>query len=152
MSRTKFQTRQILLRSQQQVDTLLFLIPNLPLDSEKPLEVLIREPVKQRGVDQNGLYFKRVGEIAEQAWLKGRQYSKDVWHVYLCQYEMQEEIETKDGERRSKWVDMPDGGRTVISTTQLSKACFAEFTAIVEAFGASLGVRFNVRGDYGRVD
>ena len=55
--RPKFQTRQILLRGQQQVDTLLFLIPNLPLDAENPLEVLIREPVKQRGIDQNGLYY-----------------------------------------------------------------------------------------------
>src|SRR5688500_9343305 len=150
--RPKFQTRQILLRTPSQTELAVSLIQNLPTDPDKPLEILVREAVKQRGVDQNGLYWRRIGDIAEQGWLEGRQYSKDVWHVYLCKYEMSEEIEAKDWVKRSKWVDMPDGGRTVISTTQLSKACFAEFTEIVEAFGASLGVRFNVRGDYERMD
>lgn len=143
--RPKFPTRQILLRSQQQVDTLLFLIPNLPLDAENPLEVLIREAVKQRGIDQNGLYWRRIGDIAEQAWLKGRQYSKEVWHEYLARNEMPEEIVTKDGEMRSKWEESPDGAMTVISTSRLSKGSFAEYTEAVEAFGASLGVKFIVR-------
>ena len=140
--RDKFNSRSILLRSQQQVDTLLYLIPNLPLDPDKPLEVLIREQVKQRGLDQNGLYWKRVGEIANQAWFQGRQYSKDVWHEYAVKHILPEEITTKDGEIRSKWVDCPDGSQTVISTTQLSKGTFAAFTEEVEVFGAGLGVHF----------
>ena len=140
--RPSFQTRQILLRSQQQVDTLLFLIPNLPLDADKPLEVLIREQVKQRGISQNAYYWMRLHEIAEQGWFQGRLYSADVWHEYAKKHIMPEEIITKDGEIRSKWVESPDGSRVVISTTQLAKACFAEYTEMVEAFGAGLGVRF----------
>ena len=140
--RNKFGTRQILLRSKQQAETAIQLIGNLPLDQEQPLEILIREQVKQRGTDQNSLYWKRVGDIAEQGWLQGRQYSKDVWHQYLAKYEMPEEIVTKDGEIRSKWESLPDGTQTVISTARLSKGCFADYTAIVESFGASLGVRF----------
>lgn len=140
--RQKFQTRQFLLRSESQVNGLICVLKNIPLDAANPLEAIIREQVKQRGPDQNSLYWKRVGDIAEQGWLEGRQYSKDVWHQYLAKYEMPEEITTKDGEIRSKWESLPDGTRTVISTTRLSKGCFAEYTAIVEAFGASLGVRF----------
>lgn len=119
----------------------------MPLDATKPLEVIIREQVKQRGIDQNGLYWKRVNEIAEQGWFQGRKYSKDVWHVYLGKYEMPEKVETKDGVECSKWVDLPGGEQTVISTALLSKRCFAEYTDIVEAFGAGLGVHFYVR-DY----
>lgn len=140
--RRAFQTRQILLRSKQQVDTLLFLIPNLPLDADRPLEVLIREQVKQRGQSQNAYYWMRLHEIAEQGWFQGRLYSADVWHEYAKKHIMPEEIITKDGEIRSKWVESPDGSRVVISTTQLAKACFAEYTEMVEAFGAGLGVRF----------
>lgn len=143
--RNKFGTRQILLRSKQQAETAIQLISNLPLDQDQPLEILIREQVKQRGIDQNGLYFRRVRDIAEQGWFEGRQYSTDVWHQYLAKYEMPEEIVTKDGEVRSKWESLPDGTQAVISTTRLSKGCFAEYAAIVEAFGASLGVRFSAR-------
>lgn len=121
------------------------LVSNLPTDPDRPLEVLIREQVKQRGIDQNGLYWRRLADIAEQAYFEGKRYSKDVWHIYLCKEEMPEEIVTRDGEIRSKWVELPDGSLTVISTTQLSKASFAEYTTIVEAFGAGLGVRFTVR-------
>ena len=49
MKRQKFPTRQILLRTGQQLDIVMALLPNLPLDDENPLEVLIREPVKARG-------------------------------------------------------------------------------------------------------
>jgi hypothetical protein len=144
--RPAFQTRQILLRSQQQLDTLLFLIPNLPLDADKPLEVIIREQVKQRGLSQNALYWMRLHEIAEQGWFQGKLYSSDVWHEYSKKHIMPEEIITKDGEIMSKWVESPDGSRVVISTTQLAKACFAEYTEMVEAFGAGLGVRFKEKG------
>lgn len=129
------------------MNSLLSLIPNLPICTEKPIEVIIRDEVKKRGIDQNGLYWKRVNEIAQQGWFEGRQFSKDVWHAYLGKYEMPEKVETKDGVECSKWVDLPDGTQTVISTALLSKRCFAEYTDIVEAFGAGLGVHFLAR-DY----
>lgn len=145
--RDKFTARSILLRSQQQVETLLYLIPNLPLDSDKPLEVLVREQVKQRGLDQNSLYWLRLGDIEEQGWIEGRKFGKEIWHVYLCREVMPNEVELKDGSKVSKWVSCPDGSMTTISTTKLSKAAFAEYTGMVEAFGASIGVHFKAR-DY----
>lgn len=107
---------------------------------------MIRDEVKKRGVDQNALYWSVIGQIAEQAWIEGRQYGKESWHEYLRQNVMPEEIETRSGEIRSKWNPVPFGkGVTVISTTDLSKRCFAEYTEMVMAFGSGLGVRFSVR-------
>lgn len=147
INRPPFQTRTILLRTETQRETALALIPHLPLDSDRPLEMVIREQVKARGLDQNGYYFMRIGEIAEQAWLAGRQYSKNAWHEYAKNHIMPEEITTKDGEVRSKWEPTPDGEMSVISTTQLERKCFAEYTTAVEAFGAELGVMFSVMQD-----
>ena len=139
--RDKIETRSFLLRSDVQVQTALNIINHLPLDDKKPIEVLIREKPRVRGLDQNGYYHMRIGEIAEQAFIRGRQFSHDVWHEHAKKEIMPEEITTKDGVKRSKWIEMPNGDLTVISTTQLEKGCFAEYTTMVEAFGSSLGVR-----------
>jgi len=143
--RNKIEQRSFLLRSSVQVQTALNLINNLPLDDKKPIELLIREQPRKRGLDQNAYYHMRIGEIADQAWLDGRQFSHEVWHEHAKQEIMPEEITTKDGEKRSKWIEMPNGKLTVISTTQLEKGCFAEYTTMVEAFGAGLGVQFSAR-------
>lgn len=107
------------------------------------IEIVAREPVKVRGLDANGYYWLRLGEIAEQAWFAGKQFNTDIWHEYCKREIMPDTITTKDGEERSKWIDMPKGLPVVISTTQLDKKSFAEYTTAVEAFGASLGVLFS---------
>lgn len=141
--RQKFESRSILIRSSLQVHTVKCLVDNAPIDPDFPIEVVFREPVKARGLDQNGLYWKRLGEIGEQGWFEGRLFSKEVWHIYAGKHIMPEEIITRDGETRSKWIESPDGDPVVISTTKLEKGCFAKYTTMVEAFGTSLGVRFS---------
>lgn len=140
-----------LIRSDQQKELLARKIANLPVDSEKPIQIVISEQTKDRGLDQNGLMWKRIGEISSQGWINKRQYSKDCWHKYLKDNEMPEDVELKDGTIRSKWVEQIDGSRDVISTTELSARCFSEYITIIEAFGCSLGVLFsaNPRG-FGR--
>ena len=138
-----FATRRVILVGEVQRDAAIALLSNVPLG----LEVLIRTPVKVRGLDQNGYYFMRIGEIAGQAWIDGKQFSKDAWHVYAKKNLLPEEITTKDGEVRSKWELTPDGDMSVISTTRLERGCFAEYTNAVEAFGASLGVMFSASRD-----
>lgn len=121
------------------------MVRNAPLG----IEIVAREIVKARKPDQNGYYFMRIGEIAEQAWVAGKQFSKDAWHEYAKKNILPEEITTKDGEVCSKWEQTPDGGMSVISTTRLERGCFAEYTNAVEAFGASLGVMFHANpNDY----
>jgi len=144
MTRPTYAPRKIRLAGELQREVALAMIRNAPLDPERPLELVLREESKARGLDQNGLYWLRLGEIAEQAWQGGKQYNSDVWHEYARRNLMSETITTKTGEVRSKWIELPDGTPTVISTTQLERKCFAEYTTIVEAFGAGLGVAFSV--------
>lgn len=135
-----FKTRVLRLVTQFQRDTVAQLAQNVPAG----VEVVFREPVKQRGLDQNGYYWLRLTEIADQAWIQGRQYSKEVWHEYARQNLMPDMVTTKDGSEVSKWLPSPDGKPVVISTTQLEKRCFAQYTEIVEAHGAGMGVMFSV--------
>ena len=136
-----FATRRFVLVGEAQRESAIALLQNVPLG----LEVLIREPVKARGLDQNGYYFMRIGELAGQAWIDGKQFSKDAWHEYARKNIMPEQVTTKNGDVISKWIETPDGGCAVISTTLLEKGCFAEYTTAVEAFGSSLGVHFSER-------
>ena len=148
--REKFQTRKILLLGPNQRSLAVAAVQNAPIDPDRPLEVLIREEVRARPLEMNGLYWLRLGEIAAQAWFDGRQYSKEVWHEYAGRHLMPEEITTKDGEVRSKWEASPDGKPIVISTTKLEKRCFAEYCTAVEAFGAGLGVQFSANPREGK--
>lgn len=145
MTRGKFETRSILLRSPVQVLTMRMLLSHLPLDPDKPLEILIREQPRARGLDDNALYWLRLGEIAEQGWIHGKQFNADCWHEYSKRHIMPDEITTKDGGKRSKWTELPDGTMTVASTTILERGCFREYRTLVEVFGASLGVQFSAR-------
>lgn len=133
----------VLIRSEQQKELLVSKIGNLPVDEDKPIQIIISEQTKARGLDQNGLMWKLISEISAQGWINKRQYSKDCWHKYLKDNEMPEEVELKDGTLRSKWVEQIDGGRDVISTTELSARFFAEYVTIIEAFGCSIGVMFS---------
>ncbi len=142
-ARPEFKTRVLRLVDPNVRTTALAAISNAPIDAERPLQVTIGEEKKQRGLDANGYYWLRLTEIADQAWFNGRQYAKETWHEYARQNIMPAEIVTKDGEVRSKWIESPDGSSVVISTTQLERRCFAEYTEAVEAFGAGLGVMFS---------
>ena len=132
-----------LIRYERDRELLANKIGNLPVDEENPIQIAISEKTKARGLDQNGLMWKRIGEISSQGWINKRQYSKECWHKYLKDNEMPEEVELKDGTICSKWIEQIDGSREVISTTKLSARCFSEYITIIEAFGSSMGVLFS---------
>ena len=148
--RAKFVTVSIELRTEQQRDIAHAKLNNVPLDADRPIEVVFREKPVERGLDQNGLYWKRLGEIAEQAWVEKRQYNADSWHEYAKLHIMPDIITTRDGVERSKWTELPGGGTRVISTTELERGCFANYTHLVEVFGASLGTHFSANPREGR--
>lgn len=143
MKRNPIDKITILLRTEAQRELLLKKISNLPIDADHPIQTVISEEVKKRGLDQNGLMWKRITEISQQGWINKRQYTKDCWHNYLKDNEMPEEVELKDGTICSKWVEQIDGSRDVISTTELSARFFSKYIMIIEAFGADLGVMFS---------
>lgn len=144
--RPKFTTRSFRLVGVDQLGTLMALLPNLPLDAERPLEVVIREEPKARKPDQNSaMWVGPLADIAGQAWVEGKQYTADVWHEEFKERYLPEEYDpelTKEGYR--KWDYTPSGKRVLVgSTTQLLVHGFALYLQQVEAFGASLGVTYS---------
>lgn len=122
------------------------ILQHMPIDRNRPIQVLFREEPKKRKSDQNALMFAGpLRDISEQAWLDGRQFSVEIWHEY---FKRQLLPETYDAElcleSYSKWAIDPAGDRILVgSTTQLTVKGFAEYVEQVTAFGASLGVQFS---------
>ncbi len=147
MTRPQFQQRTFRLVGRQQVAALLALVGNLPVDPAKPIEVVIREEKKIRRADANALmWVGPLKDIAEQAWIAGRQYSAEAFHEFFKR-DFLPEIEsdqTKDG--YVKWVISPSGDRILVgSTTQLTVKGMARYLEQVYAYGASMGVQFGAR-------
>ena len=151
-----FTTRAHRLLGEDQRRAAAALLGNLPVDAKAPLEVVFREPVKARSLDQNALYWSGpLRDIEEQAWLTGRQFTAAVWHEYFKEQYLPDEAElqpdelakhVKDPEKYRKWDVSPSGRRVLVgSTTELTKAGFSEYLEQVMAEGADLGVRFTAR-------
>lgn len=134
--------QKIILVDSTRRDRAIAIIRNLPCDDS--YEVVIQPKTKARGVDHNAYYWKRLTEISEQAHVDGRQYSKEVFHEHCRQTVMSDTVTLKNGEVVSKWLETPSGSATVISTSLLSKKCFAEYVEAVTAFGVDLGVMFSI--------
>lgn len=147
MTREKFEQRKLLLRGQEQVDRAIALLRNVPLDAERPLEVLVREEVKARKLDQNArMWAGPLKDIAEQCWSDGRQYSAEIWHEYFKQQFLPDEFDPelcKDDAYR-KW-DFDPGGQPVLvgSSTDLTVKGFAQYMEQIHAFGGQMGVEFH---------
>lgn len=148
--RQKFDTRQFRLIGPEVRGAAVRLIQNLPLDPDKPLELVIREERKARAIAHNAAYWCIVAQIAEQAWIEGRQYSSEVLHEHFKRAFLPEHTDADltelvcEGYR--KWDITPAGDRVLVgSTTKLTRKGMAQFITQVEAFGADLGVRFSAR-------
>jgi hypothetical protein len=146
VTRPKFELRRILLRSADQVERAIALLRNVPTDDLRPLELLVREEVKVRKLDQNGLmWVGPLADLAAQAWCDGRQFSAEVWHEFCKKEFLPEEFDSElclDGYR--KWDVDPAGDRVLVgSTTQLTVKGMAQHITQIHALGGSLGVEFH---------
>lgn len=101
----------------------------------EPLRVIVTAEEAPRHAQQNRFYFGAVLKaISEQAWIDGRQFSKDAWHEYFAhRFGISEELELPSGEiilRRK-------------STTQMTVGEFSEYLNQIQAYAAAeLGVEF----------
>lgn len=148
MARQKFATRPFLLREADNVERAIAAIRNAPLDPKKPLQVVIREEVKARKLDQQGLMWAGpLADIAAQAWVAGRQFDVEIWHDHFKREFLPEEFDPElclDG--YCKWAIGIIGDRVLIgSTTQLTIKGMAQYLEQVYAFGANLGVQFHAK-------
>lgn len=148
MNRQKFQRRPFLLRDEAVRDNLIRVIQNLPLDADHPLEIVIDERRPTRKQTQNAyLWAGPLKDIAEQAWIDGKQFSAEVLHEFLKRELLPEEFDpelVKDDYQ--KWRYDPKGNRILVgSTTDLTVKGFNIYLEQVIAFGAALGVNFTER-------
>jgi hypothetical protein len=143
--RPKFLTRKIVLIGESQKALARSMVENLPIDPVHPLEVIAREVVKSRSLDANAaMWAGPLRDIAEQAWVQGKQYTAEVWHEHFKREYLPEVFDDelcKAGYR--KWDYLPNGLRVLVgSTTQLTVRGFALYLQSIEAFGAGMGVQF----------
>lgn len=140
----------IILVGETQRDTASKVLSNMPLDGT--MEIVFRRHKKQRTKDHNAaMWAGMIADIADQAWVSGRQFSKDVWHHYLKR-EFLPEGNEEDYDKmvmRSyrKWDELPNGERTLVgSTTLLTGFGMGRYMEKCEAYATKeLGVRFVVR-------
>lgn len=109
-----------------------FLRQNRAACAEKgePLQVIVMPHKAKRHNAQNALMWVLLGQIAEQAMIKGRTYSAAAWHEWL------------KGELLG-YVDLPGGKQMPRSTSELTVSEFADYVTRLQAFAAAeLGVIF----------
>lgn len=96
-------------------------------DAGKPLAVSITEAKSKRSSDQNRRYWALITEVAEQAWVDGKQFSKDAWHELLAR---------KFGV--CKEITLPDGEIVLVreSTGDMDVATFTAYMTRIEVFAA----------------
>jgi hypothetical protein len=89
----------------------------------KPLQVTISEYKSKRSVEQNKRYWAILNEIAEQAFVGGKQFSAEAWHeLFKRQFIGCEEL--------------PNGQMNGISTTILSVSEFGDYMTKIERYAA----------------
>lgn len=97
-------------------------------EAGKPMVCTVSEYKAKRSFEQNSRYWAILTEIAEGAWVKGRQYTPEVWAEYF----------------KRKFIgveELPDGREVGLSTTKLSVAEFSDFMTRIEQHAVSaLGV------------
>lgn len=149
MRRDKFITRPILLRTESQRNIARCLLDSLPLDADKPLQVVFREEVKARRLDQNALMWAGpLKDLHEQCYVNGRNYSAEVWHEHMKALYLPEEYDEElcKNESYIKWDFSPSGSRILVgSTTELTIKGMAQYLEQIYAFGGNRGVEFQAK-------
>lgn len=130
--------KDVFLREQRNLDHLLtFVAQNWEAMAKAgaPMHLEITEAKAKRSTLANRYYWAVLGQIAEDAWIEGRQFNADTWHEYTKR-------------RFIGSVDLPGGGTMAESTAKLNVSEFAQYVQKVEVFAATeLGVTFTDRSE-----
>lgn len=102
----------------------------------RPLRLIVTEGDRKRTTEMNRFYWGGVlSQVAEQAWVAGRRYDKDVWHEHFARkFGVCDEVVLPDGEIVTRRK----------STTQMTVREFSEYLQRVQADATQeLGVQFD---------
>lgn len=123
-------------------------IKGLPVDGS--IEIIVRDykPARKQSAN-DAMWAGLLLDIANQAWVNGRQFSADVWHEYLKKEFLPKP--TDDDyfkmvtDKYKYFAEMPDGSiKYTGSTTQLTKYGMSVYMTKVTAYAAQeLGVLFS---------
>lgn len=148
----------IVLLTERNRTAALLRVQALPVGNDPVLEVVIRERKDRRTLDQNAaMWAGPLKDLADQAWVNGRQFSPEVWHEHAKREFLPEDDDpdlallVRNPETYCKWAYTPAGDRVLVgSTTRLTKRGMGEYLDQVFAMGAELGVLFHeAPGRYG---
>lgn len=136
--------RTFILRSAEHAHSLIaFLKSNAGPMAEQgqPLEVRVSVYKAKRSNEQNALMWVLLTQIAEQAWVAGRQFAAEVWNEHFKRELLPEE--TARGVK--KWRALPNGDRELfMSTSDLNTSEMSTYVEMLQAKAAvELGVIFN---------
>jgi hypothetical protein len=96
-------------------------------DAGKPLALHVTEAKSKRSDAQNRLLHATLTEIANNAWVKGKQYDMETWKEFFRQkFIGTEEYELPDGRRAQRGI----------STTKLSVSECADFITHIQMYAA----------------
>jgi len=144
--RQPYPLRSILIDNEEKRALAYKVIASAPIDSNKPVQFLLREEVKTRKLDQNALMWAgALKDIEQQIYVVGRTHSDEVWHIYFKERFLPEEhIDGVTKEGYQKWTYLPNEQRRLIgSTTELTIYGFSLYLNQIHAFGGNRGVEFS---------
>lgn len=141
--RQKYQTKKILLRTEDQRKNAMMTIADLPLDYEQPLQITIREMEDQRKLIQNSKFHAMLGDISNQKEWVGKKRSIDQWKVLMVSGHS---IATKQG---AEMVPGIEGEYCNLreSTASMSIKRMASLIEYVQAWGAMNDVRWSAKDE-----
>jgi hypothetical protein len=95
----------------------------------QPLVVSVDAYQAKRSLQANARYWAMLDDIAEQAEIEGKRFSREAWHTYF----------------REQYAPKEDGpaGLVAMSTAQMNKETFNNYVQRVEVYAVqALGVEF----------
>ncbi len=121
--------RRFVLRNREIIERLIAFLLSLPLDDDRPLEVVIRPYRSKRTLEQNAYYWRLIGEIADFTGDDKESVSLERKARFLAPV---------------KVVELPDGSKAAAfpSTADMTVKELATFCEIIEAWAVrELGFR-----------
>ena len=126
-----------LIRSDQQKELLASKIANLPVDSEKPIQIVISEQTKKRTLPQNNTMWGMLGDIARQVEWYGMMLSDKEWKdIFTASL------------KKQKVAPGLDGGFVVLGahTSEMNVQEMIDMITLMQAFGVEKNVKFKAYG------
>lgn len=150
--RAAFDKRTLILRSDDVRERALALIRNLPIDAEKPLRIVIDDPLPAKSRDQEKKYHAMIGDIARQFEHCGKKWpAEDMKRLLVDQFRRDT---AKDPAIAELWNSMGilemapalDGSGVVVLGIQTRRFPMRLASIFVEwlfAFGAELNIEWS---------